>query len=71
MDTISIHCKNCGAMFYANYRILAEDVLDIVEYAKEGHEVRVTDAATVKATFQRCLCLHQNQADNRQGELCT
>jgi len=49
---IVIHCKGCGALFYAVSRITPDDVLEIVEYAKQGHQV----AKTNMATTERCSC---------------
>ena len=60
MDTVVIRCKECGALFYASQRIEAADVLEIVEYAKRGHEIAVVDAAVVRVEFRSCVCAHRN-----------
>jgi len=44
---IAIYCKDCGALFYAVSRITADDVLEIVKYAHQGHHVKKVTAATV------------------------
>lgn len=55
-DTIVIYCKDCGAMFYANSRILPEDVLEIAEYAKAGHQVAMVDSVNVRLALASCRC---------------
>lgn len=56
MDAITIRCKDCGALFYANSQIEPEDVLDIIKYAQDGHKVMVTDAEHVRVELSTCAC---------------
>ena len=59
LDTIVIGCKDCGALFYGNSRVTAEGVLEIVEYAKEGHEIHCVDSEFFRINFKHCLCWHK------------
>ena len=49
---IVIYCKGCGALFYAVNQITSDDVLEIVNYARQGHHVAKTNSATT----QLCTC---------------
>ena len=53
---VGICCRDCGALFYANSRVLAEDIPDIVKYALQGHEVRLIESVSVRTEFCPCLC---------------
>lgn len=56
MDAIVIYCRDCGALFYAASRPEPADILEIVDYAKQGHQVAKVDAAVVRAEFCTCRC---------------
>lgn len=53
---VVIYCKGCGGMFYANARLIPEDVDDIVKYALEGHRVTRVTNQTVRQELFSCTC---------------
>ena len=51
---IIIHCKDCGALFYAVTNVTDGDVVEIMSHAKSGHEVqRIPDSGV---TVEACIC---------------
>jgi hypothetical protein len=61
MDAITIRCKDCSALFYANAHIQPDDILDIIRYAQEGHTVAVVDAEVVRVELATCYCLEKER----------
>jgi len=58
-EGIVIICKNCGQRFYAAYRIIADDVIEIAEYVRQGHIVaKVLPGVTVYG----CTCARKLKA---------
>ncbi|RPJ40096.1 MAG: hypothetical protein EHM35_00380 [Planctomycetaceae bacterium] len=66
-NVVAIYCKDCGALFYANSRILPEDVLDIAKYAREGHRVALVTNATIRECLACCHCESDAPANGNGG----
>lgn len=47
-----IRCKVCGAVFYATSQPTYYDLLDVVMYARRGHNVELASCATI----ENCEC---------------
>lgn len=56
MDAVVVRCKDCKALFYAVAQIEPSDVLDLIEYARQGHTVEVVNATVVRVELATCTC---------------